>query len=202
MTESRQPRDDDAGRDDQYSGTGFFDDLTWLPSRLLFRDRAERAIAWADRHGTRMAVLFLEVDDFDEVSRRLGSDAADSILRDLGNRLVAALRREDSVARTRMAEYAVLLAEVDSIAGLGVVGQKLLQIFERPFEAAADGDTEVTASVGAAVYPDHALTIEGLLIAADAALQHGQADRPGEIVVYTNGLSRRRSREGEPPERA
>ena len=200
MSDSGQPRDD-AGRDDQYAGTGFFDDLTWLPSRLLFRDRAERAIAWADRHGTRMAVLFIEVDDFEEVSRRLGSDAADSILRDLGNRLVAALRREDSVARTRMAEYAVLLAEVDSAAGLGVVGQKLLQIFERPFEA-AEGETEVTASVGAAVYPDHALTIEGLLIAADAALQHGQSDRPGEIVVYTNGLSRRRSREGEPPERA
>jgi len=200
MSDSGQPRDD-TGRDDQYAGTGFFDDLTWLPSRLLFRDRAERAIAWADRHGTRMAVLFIEVDDFEEVSRRLGSDAADSILRDLGNRLVAALRREDSVARTRMAEYAVLLAEVDSAAGLGVVGQKLLQIFERPFEA-AEGETEVTASVGAAVYPDHALTIEGLLIAADAALQHGQSDRPGEIVVYTNGLSRRRSREGEPPERA
>lgn len=200
MSDTEQPRDE-AGREDQYAGTGFFDDLTWLPSRLLFRDRAERAIAWADRHGSRMAVLFIEVDDFEEVSRRLGSDAADAILRDLGNRLVAALRREDSVARTRMAEYAVLLAEVDSVAGLGVVGEKLLQIFERPFEA-AQGDTEVTASVGAAVYPDHALTIEGLLIAADAALQHGQADRPGEIVVYTNGLSRRRSREGDPPEGA
>src|SRR5687768_13093901 len=86
----QEPRDG-AGREDQYAGTGFFDDLTWLPSRLLFRDRAERAIAWADRHGTRMAVLFIEVDDFEEVSRRLGSEAADSILRDLGNRLVAAL---------------------------------------------------------------------------------------------------------------
>ena len=199
MSDSGQPRDD--RREDQYAGTGFFDDLTWLPSRLLFRDRAERAIAWADRHGTRMAVLFIEVDDFEEVSRRLGSEAADSILRDLGNRLVAALRREDSVARTRIAEYAVLLAEVDSAAGLGVVGQKLLQIFERPF-GAPEGETEVTASVGAAVYPDHALTIEGLLIAADAALQHGQADRHGEIVVYTNGLSRRRSREDDSPERA
>ena len=200
MTDQGEPRNE-AGREDQYAGTGFFDDLTWLPSRLLFRDRAERAIAWADRHGTRMAVLFIEVDDFEEVSRRVGSDAADSILRDLGNRLVAVLRREDSVARTRIAEYAVLLAEIESVSALGVVGQKLLQIFEKPFEA-AEGETEVTASVGAAVYPDHALTIEGLLIAADAAMQHAQVDRPGEIVVYTNGLSRRTSREGDPPERA
>ncbi len=200
MSDRDEPRDE-AVREDQYAGTGFFDDLTWLPSRLLFRDRAERAIAWADRHGTRTAVLFIEVDDFEEVSRRVGSDAADSILRDVGNRLVAALRREDSVARTRIAEYAVLLAEVDSAAGLGVVGQKLLQIFEQPF-GAVDGETRVNSSVGAAVYPDHALTIEGLLVAADAALQHAQADRPGEIVVYTNGLSRRRSREGDPPERA
>jgi diguanylate cyclase (GGDEF)-like protein len=200
MSDKEEPRDE-AGRDDQYAGTGFFDDLTWLPSRLLFRDRAERAIAWADRHGTRMAVLFIEVDDFENVSQRLGSDSADSILRDVGNRLVAALRREDSVARTRIAEYAVLLAEVDSASGLGVVGQKLLEVFEQPL-GAADGEIEVSGSVGAAVYPDHALTIEGLLVAADAALQHAQADRPGEIVVYTNGLARRRSREGDPPERA
>lgn len=182
--------------DDQYEGTGFFDDLTWLPSRLLFRDRAERAIAWADRHGSRMGVLFLELDDFDEVSQRIGSDAFDSLLRDLGNRLVAALRREDSVARTRIAEYAILLAEVDSPASLGHVGQKIQEVFEQPFDASG-GEERIGASIGAAVYPDHALTIEGLLIAADAALQHAQSDRPGEVVVYASGMARQKTREDE-----
>jgi diguanylate cyclase (GGDEF)-like protein len=194
---SEAPRESE----DQYAGTGFFDDLTWLPSRLLFRDRAERAIAWADRHGSRMAALFLELDQFDEVSARIGSDAADSVLRDLGNRLVAALRREDSVARTRIAEYAILLAEVDSPASTGLVGEKLIRLFEEPFDASG-GHERVGASVGAAVYPDHALTIEGLLIAADAALQHAQSDRPGEVVVYASGMARQRTREGEPEERA
>lgn len=174
--------------EDQYAGTGFFDDLTWLPSRLLFRDRAERAIAWADRHGARMAILFLEVDDFEEVRRRIGSDAADEVLRDLGNRLVASLRGEDSVSRTRTAEYAVLLPEVDSVAGAGLVGQKLVNVFERPFDAA--GAEQITATVGAAVYPDHALTIVGLLTAADNALKHAKEDRPGEVVVYAEGMAR------------
>ena len=173
---------------DQYAGTGFFDDLTWLPSRLLFRDRAERAIAWADRHGARLAVLFLELSDFDELKRRIGEDASDELLRDLGNRLVATLRAEDSVSRTRTAEYAVLLPEVDSLAGAGLVGQKLLAVFEEPFEAA--GGEDVVATVGAAVYPDHALTIVGLLTAADNALKHGKEDRPGEVVVYAEGMAR------------
>jgi diguanylate cyclase (GGDEF)-like protein len=191
MSDEREPHTED----DQYAGTGFFDDLTWLPSRLLFRDRAERAIAWADRHGTRMAVLFAEVDDFEEIRRRIGSDAADSVLRDLGNRLVGALRREDSVARTRIAEYAILLAEVDSPASTGLVAQKVMGIFDEPFDASG-GEEQLKVSMGAAVYPDHALTIEGLLTAADAALQHAQEDRPGEVVVYAQGMARR-SREGE-----
>jgi diguanylate cyclase (GGDEF)-like protein len=184
MSEESETR----GGEDQYAGTGFFDDLTWLPSRLLFRDRAERAIAWADRHGARMAVLFLEVNDFEEVSRRLGSDPWDSVLRDLGNRLVASLRAEDSVSRTRTAEYAILLPEVDSVAGAGLVGQKVLALFDEPFDAAGD-ETEIAATVGAAVYPDHALTIVGLLTAADAALKSAKEDRPGEVVVYTEGMA-------------
>lgn len=188
---SDRRRDDD----DQYAGTGFFDDLTWLPSRLLFRDRAERAIAWSDRHGARMAVLFLEVSDFEEIRRSIGSDAADEVLRDLGNRLVAALRAEDSVSRTRTAEYAVLLPEVDSVEGAGLVGQKLTNVFERPFEAA--GTQEIAATVGAAVYPDHALTIVGLLTAADNALKHAKENRPGEVVVYTEEMSRQPG--GAPP---
>jgi len=183
------------GTDDQYAGTGFFDDLTWLPSRLLFRDRAERAIAWADRHGARMAVLFMEVNDFEEVRRRIGSDATDEVLRDLGNRLVASLRGEDSVSRTRTAEYAVLLPEVDSVAGAVLVGKKLSGVFERPFEGA--GDEELGATVGAAVYPDHALTIVGLLTAADNALKHAKDTRPGEVAVYTEDMARHP--EGEPP---
>ena len=174
------------------AGTSFFDDLAWMPSRLLFRDRAGQAIAWADRHGTRMAILFLRVDNFDEVARRAGGDVADALLRDVGARLLGVLRKVDSVGRTRPAEYAILLAEVDSASGAGVVGQKLLETFDRPFDAA--GNEQLTASIGAAVYPDHALTIEGLLIAADAAVQHAQADRPGEVVVYTNGMARRETR--------
>lgn len=183
--------------EDQYAGTGFFDDLTWLPSRLLFRDRAERAIAWADRHGARMAVLFLEVNDFEDVRHRIGSDAADEVLRDLGNRLVATLRAEDSVSRTRTAEYAALLPEVDSIAGAGLVGQKLLAAFDNPFEAA--GAEEIAATVGAAVYPDHALTIVGLLTAADNALKHAKEDRPGEVVVYAEGMARQPGGEPQSP---
>ena len=179
-------KDEMAHDEDQYAGTGFFDDLTWLPSRLLFRDRAERAIAWADRHGARMAVLFIEVHDFEGVTRKLGSDAADSILQDLGNRLVASLRAEDSVSRTRTAEYAILLPEVDSVAAAGLVGNKVLALFEKPFEAA--GETDLKGTVGAAVYPDHALTIVGLLSAADAALKHAKAESPGEVAIYAKGM--------------
>lgn len=181
---SDEPRTDE----DQYAGTGFFDDLTWLPSRLLFRDRAERAIAWADRHGARMAVLFMEVNDFEGVRARIGSDAADEVLRDLGNRMVASLRGEDSVSRTRTAEYAVLLPEVDSVAGAELVGQKLVDVFERPFDAA--GAEEIGATLGAAVYPDHALTIVGLLTAADAALQHAKEDGSGGVLLYAEGMAR------------
>jgi diguanylate cyclase (GGDEF)-like protein len=135
-----------------------------------------------------MAVLFMEVNDFEELRGRIGSDAADEMLRDLGNRMVASLRGEDSVSRTRTAEYAVLLPEVDSIAGAELVGRKLVDVFERPFDAA--GAEEIGATLGAAVYPDHALTIVGLLTAADAALQHAKDNGSGDVVLYAEGMAR------------
>jgi predicted signal transduction protein with EAL and GGDEF domain len=104
------------------------------------------------------------------------------------------LRGEDSVSRTRTAEYAVLLPEVDSVAGAALVGKKLAGVFESPFEGA--GEEELGATLGAAVYPDHALTIVGLLTAADNALKHAKNTRPGEVVVYTEDMARP---EGEPP---
>ena len=167
---------------------GFLDDLTWLPSKLLFRDRLERALAWGDRHGGRVALIYVDLEGFGALNERLGREACDEILQEVGRRLTEGLRREDSVARTGSDEFALLLPEVDSASGAALVGRKVRQLFDVPFELEG-GEERVGAAVACAVYPDHAFTLDPLLTAADAALAHARSSGATDVVMYASGMS-------------
>src|ERR671931_767603 len=90
------------------------DPLTELPNRLLFHDRVHQAILGATRTGTRVAVMVLDVDRFQEVNDALGPHMGDLLLYELGYRLTETLRQSDSVARLGGDEFAILLPELDS----------------------------------------------------------------------------------------
>ena len=169
-----------------------YDDETGLPARLLFWDRVEQALAWADRHGGRLAVLLLDVSDIDRAVERLGSDGPTHLLRQVGRRLSGSLRKQDSVARTGDREFAVLLPEIDSSTGAATVAHKLLRVFERHFEIRGHS-VGVTPSIGAAVFPDHAFTLEALLGGAGVAKNAARGQGRGVFLVYAPGMSRQRS---------
>jgi hypothetical protein len=75
------------------------DVLTGLPNRLLLTDRLERAVATACRHGTSLAVLFIDLDGFKRINDRPGHAIGDEVLRSVADRLVASVRRSDTVSR-------------------------------------------------------------------------------------------------------
>jgi len=168
----------------------FHDELTGLPNHLLLRDRAERAVAWADRHGGRFAMLFLDIDQFKRVNESLGHAAGDELLKQVGTRLADSVRASDTVARTGGDEFGVLLPEVDSVQGATAVAAKLRETFSLPF--VLDGhEVFVTPSTGIAVYPDHAFTLDALFRGADAAM-HGAKDKGRDAyVVYATGMTAR-----------
>ena len=142
------------------------DSLTGLPNRLFFRDRLQRLISQGDC-GT-LVVMLVDLDGFKEVNDTLGHHVGDSLLCQVGRRLSEGLGDELSVARLGGDEFGVagIVADRDQAADLG---QEVLAVLRQPF-ALQDLPFHIEASVGGALYPEHATDVDALLQRADVAM--------------------------------
>lgn len=150
------------------------DPLTGLPNRVLLADRLERVVRHATREGKCPAVLFVDLDGFKAVNDTLGHGAGDVLLRQVGDRLVAALRGVDTIARMGGDEFVVLL-HVDRSEAISEVADRLVVAMRPPFRIDDDHVVEVTASVGVAVGDASEPDGERLLRDADLALYEAKA---------------------------
>jgi diguanylate cyclase (GGDEF)-like protein/PAS domain S-box-containing protein len=152
------------------------DVLTGLPNRMLLADRLDRAIAVARRHGTMLAVLFLDLDHFKRINDRLGHAAGDEVLQSVARRLVASVRRSDTVSRHSGDEFVVLLSEVACAEDAANSADNLLAAIAVP-QFIEGRNLRVTASAGVSVYPSDGLDAGTLLKKADLALLRAKAQR-------------------------
>lgn len=146
-----------------------YDELTGLPNRRLFFDRIRGACARASRQSTRLALLYVDIDDFKVVNDRHGHAAGDALLRELAARLRACARVSDAVARIGGDEFVLLLEDLrapeDARRCAEQIGAALAPPV--PFGGAR---LRIDASVGIALFPDDAAQVETLLMHADAAM--------------------------------
>jgi diguanylate cyclase (GGDEF)-like protein/PAS domain S-box-containing protein len=142
------------------------DPLTGLANRLLFWARLEQSIQHAQRHCKRMALLFLDINDFKIVNDTLGHPAGDSMLQLIAKRLLKHVRREDTIARLGGDEFGVIVEDVVTLQDVTVLAEKLKNIINQPMEI---GGTTIrtSASIGIGLYPDDGNTPESLYRAAD-----------------------------------
>jgi len=147
----------------------YHDSLTGLPNRKLFSDRLGIALAQAQRNQKGVAISMLDLDNFKNVNDTLGHDVGDLLLKAAAERLSAALRKGDTVARFGGDEFVLILPDLKGIEDVIQVAQKIVDSFRKPFLI----DTHqlvVTTSIGIAVYP-HDGTDEGILLKnADIAM--------------------------------
>ncbi len=145
------------------------DALTGLPNRLLFQDRFTQVLDSARRHGRRAAVLYLDLDGFKAVNDLHGHAAGDLLLRQVAQRLQGCVRAEDTVSRFGGDEFGIVLATADAADDCAQVAAKVLRVLALPFDL--DGvRVQVSASVGAALFPDHGDDIATLVARADGAM--------------------------------
>ncbi len=157
------------------------DALTGLPNRTLLRDRTGQAIRQADRDLVPAALLLLDLDRFKEVNDTLGHHYGDQLLLQVGERLRRALRGVDTVARLGGDEFAVLLPKIATGEGAVAVANKLQTALEEPF--ALEGlSLDVEASIGVALYPDHAADADELLQRADIAMYTAKQTHAGFVL--------------------
>jgi len=145
------------------------DALTGLPNRRLLFDRLALAIAHAHRNKSTMAVMVLDLDGFKQINDTLGHDAGDTLLRMVADRLVAAMRQEDTVARLGGDEFVIALWESNHADGVVRLVSKVIQAVSQPYRI-QDRDVNITASVGVGIYPTHGEEVETLMKSADLAL--------------------------------
>ena len=172
------------------------DPLTGLPNRALLLDRFAQAIATAKRRVARMALLFIDLDDFKQINDQLGHVAGDEALQQVALRLGQSIREADTVSRYGGDEFVILLTEVSQAADATLIAGKLLAALGQPLRV-GDRDLRMTASIGISVYPDDGQTIEALIGHADAAMYRAKRQGPGRVGLHGD---RAAQPTGSPPE--
>ena len=156
------------------------DDLTGLGNRRQLVDRLNAAIEHADAQGGLVALLLIDLDGFKELNDTLGHAAGDDVLRQIGPRLRGVLRSGDTLARLGGDEFAVVLAPGDEVTA-STTGLRLRTTLERSFQVGGIR-VHVDASVGIALFPEHARDAMGLLQRADVAMYEAKRMRTGHEV--------------------
>ncbi len=168
------------------------DALTELPNRLLLSDRIRMVIAHARRSGQGFSVATIGLDGFKKVNDGLGHPVGDAVLRLAAARLRKTLRDSDTIARVGGDEFVAVLPGTYTDAQIKLVTGRLLASLQSPFEI--DSHTiYVSASVGIAIYPQHAEDEVRLVALADAAMGRAKETGKSRCVVYS-------ARQSGPPE--
>jgi diguanylate cyclase (GGDEF)-like protein len=175
-----------AERTRQLHHLAYHDPLTQLPNRRKLSTHLEGALS---RAGTRqrLALLFVDVDNFKSINDTLGHSFGDRVLQHIAQRLHAATRATGLLARLGGDEFTVLLEDVKSAEQVADHAAQLVATLQQPL--VVDGRVLTTsASVGASLYPDHATNAEGLLRAADVALFRAKELGRNRYALYSPAL--------------
>ncbi len=146
-----------------------YDVLTGLPNRYLLSDRLEQSLTQAQRHHTKMAVMFIDLDHFKNINDSLGHDVGDELLKMVSQRLKTCLRRSDTIARQGGDEFVALLGDLSSEDEVTFVAEKMVESLLEQFTV-NEYKLSVTPSIGVSIYPDDGETAVQLLRNADLAM--------------------------------
>lgn len=167
-----------------------YDALTGLANRSLLRDRLDGALAMSRRASTKLAVLFIDLDDFKSVNDNLGHDVGDEVLVETAMRIKKCVREVDTVARYSGDEFIVVLRDVFSESAVCRIVDEIVACVGAPFKLETR-QVYCGASVGVSFYPDDALDSETLIIKADQAMYEVKKTGRNGWQFYTQELQRK-----------
>jgi diguanylate cyclase (GGDEF)-like protein len=147
----------------------FHDAVTGLPNRTLFNDRLDNALAQAQRHGRRVILLFIDLDNFKNINDQYGHAIGDEVLRTVADRLKASIRTEDTACRHGGDEFLCLLLEVRDELDVTTIIEKIIRNVSKPCVIGGI-QLSVMPSVGIAVYPADGTSATTLVNNADIAM--------------------------------
>ncbi len=159
------------------------DALTGLPNRILFNDRLEQAMANAQRMSTMVGLLYLDLNNFKPVNDTLGHATGDFLLKAVAERLKRTLREVDTVARMGGDEFTVILGGITSRDTAAAMAAKIGITLARPYDI-DDGTIRISASIGIALYPIDATSVDTLVACADDAMFVEKRRHAGDSAAH------------------
>jgi diguanylate cyclase (GGDEF)-like protein/PAS domain S-box-containing protein len=172
----------------QLQQLAYYDVLTQLPNRALFKDRLEHEILVAQRNKTRLAVFFLDLDHFKNVNDTLGHWVGDHLLKIVANRIQSCLRKSDTVSRLGGDEFTIILPGLTGIGDATDLARQLVDEIQKSIEI-AEHVIYVGTSIGIAVFPDDGSDFYTLTKHADTAMYASKAKGRGQFQYFEAGMN-------------
>jgi diguanylate cyclase (GGDEF)-like protein len=163
------------------------DTLTGFANRALFLDRLTHALSAAERHGTNVAVLYVDLDRFKVVNDSLGHAAGDEVLIAVARRIKGAIRDLDTPARLGGDEFAILVEDVQSLPAATCVAERIMQSLRSPFTVWSK-EFQIAASIGIAISDGSTQKPEDLIRDADLAMYRAKIDALGGYAVFERSM--------------
>ena len=176
--------------DERIHRLAYYDSMTGLPNRTLLADRFVTASESATRKGKKVAVFFLDLDNFKTINDTMGHTYGDQLLIKVGEQLVLRMKGKDTLARLGGDEFIVLQANVGSIEEVSRLAARMMEVFKRPW-LLGEREFHVTASIGVSVYPDDGSDLQELMKNADTAMYRAKENGKNSFQIFTQGLNLR-----------
>jgi diguanylate cyclase (GGDEF)-like protein/PAS domain S-box-containing protein len=166
----------------------YYDALTNLPNRSLFYNRLEHTISSSRRVRKRVALMFLDLDNFKIINDTLGHHVGDMLLKACASRLTECLRKDTTVARFGGDEFTVILENIKDPRAPVAVSERIKGVLSRHFTLEGH-EVFVTTSIGISLYPDDADNVQTLVMNADTAMYHAKEQGGGRYQFFSKALN-------------
>ncbi|HTC22366.1 MAG TPA: PAS domain S-box protein, partial [bacterium] len=166
----------------------YYDVLTNLPNRTLFKDRLEQAMKHAHRNKQMLGVIVLDLDRFKNINETLGHILGDKLLVAVAERLLGVLNESETIARFGGDEFTLLLPQVINIEEATQHAQKIIELLAAPFKL-SNHELHVTTSIGMAFYPDDGENSEILLKNAETAMYRAKEQGRNNYQLYASVMN-------------
>ena len=163
----------------------YFDEITNLPNRSLFKDRFSLAVERARRNKQKMMVVMLDFDKFKVINDKYGHDIGDKLLEVFGSRLRKIVRKIDTIARFGGDEFVMALGDFSNVSDMEKYAKKVVDVFKEPFKV-NKLKLDLKGSVGISVFPDDSQNQSDLVKFADAAMYDAKKNGGNNYQFYLN----------------
>jgi len=164
------------------------DSLTGLPNRTLLSDRLQQCMSFADRYHSKVAVAFVDLDQFKMINDSMGHHIGDELLVAMAARLAACVRESDTVVRLGGDEFVLLITGLNRVEDVAQSMQRVLASIAQPF-VINSWDYTVSCSIGVSIYPDDGSDYNTLLKNADSAMYKAKHAGRNNFQFYTRELN-------------